>query len=292
MRFQRIAAWALALAVLPAVAVAAETVEERRVMARDGTVSVSNVAGEVEISAWDQAEVKLVAKLGSGQELKIDEHSQGIRFEVVNADDEDDYDEASLQLVVPEGASIVAEGVSADITVRGTQGESVVAETVSGDVDVEAGPSRIELSSVSGDVRFAGSASRTAVESVSGDIDLEGVSGEVNISTVSGDANLKAGSIDRGQFQTVSGTMKLALAVADGGRLTVESMNGDVMLYLPQDQQGEFSAQTFSGDIDSAWGDIRQESFGPGSQLKHVEGESGTQIRVESFSGDISIGRR
>jgi DUF4097 and DUF4098 domain-containing protein YvlB len=292
MKLQRVATWALALAVLPAMAAAEGMIEERRNMAPDGTVTVSNVAGEIEISAWDSPAVKLVAELGSGQELAIDEHSQGIRIEVVNSDDKEDYDEASLRLTVPEGASIVAEGVSADLIIRGLRGDSVTAETVSGDVEVEAAVARVELSSVSGDVRFSGSAGRAAVESVSGDIDLEGIGGEVAISTVSGDAALQGGNIDRGQFQTVSGTMKIALAVADGGRVTVESMNGDVMLYLPGDQQAEFSAQTFSGDIDSAWGDVRQESFGPGSQLKHVEGESGSLIRVESFSGDISISRR
>jgi DUF4097 and DUF4098 domain-containing protein YvlB len=284
--------WILALGLLPALAFAQEQIEERRAIDADGTVTVSNISGEISISTWDRAEVLLTADLGTNQELEVTETSLGVRFEVINTEDDDDYDEAELELVVPSGASIVAEGVSSDITIEDGGGESVTVETVSGDVTVAAEISRVDLSSVSGDVEFEGSAVRAAVESVSGDIDMHGISGEVSISTVSGDAFLEAGELSRGQFETVSGTMELELAVADGGKLTVESMNGDVLLTLPAGQEAEFSAQTFSGDIESAWGDVKNESFGPGSHLKHVSGKSGTVIRVESFSGDIHIGHK
>ena len=47
-----------------------------------------------------------------------------------------------------------------------------------------------------------------------------------------------------------------------------------------------------SGDIESDFGQAKQDSLGPGSHLKHVSGDAGTVIRVESFSGDIQIGRK
>jgi DUF4097 and DUF4098 domain-containing protein YvlB len=292
MKFHTIRTGVLALAIFPALATAEGMIEERRDMAADGTVAVSNVAGLINISTWDQPEVRLVAELGTDQELEITENSQGLRIAVVNTGDGKEFDEANLKLVVPAEASIVAEGVSSDITVEGSRGKSVTAESVSGDVAVAAEVPRVELSSVSGDVEFKGSSMRTTVESVSGDIELEGISGEVSISTVSGDAKLGAGDINRGQFETVSGTMELAFSAPDGGKITVESMNGDVFLYLPEGQEAQFSAQTFSGDIESAWGEVKQESFGPGSHLKHTSGKSGAMVRVESFSGDIRIGHK
>ena len=69
-------------------------------------------------------------------------------------------------------------------------------------------------------------------------------------------------------------------------------MSGDVTLKLPESQSAEFSAQSFSGDIDSRFGQAKNEKFGPGSQLKYSAGNSGTVIRVESFSGDIDIGHK
>jgi DUF4097 and DUF4098 domain-containing protein YvlB len=268
----------------------ADTIDITRSVEPDASVKVSNVAGEITIKTWDRGEVHVTGMLGKDQELEITESSSGIQFEVSNIDDDDDYDEAFLELTVPVGASLVAEGISADIAITGSAGESIVAESVSGDIQVGAQVGQVELSSVSGDVGFEGRAGRGTFESVSGDISAAGLSGEVSISTVSGDASLNAGALERGQFETVSGTLELTLALVAGGRLTAESMSGDVRLTLPGEQEGEFSVQTFSGDIRSIYGEAKDESFGPGSRLKHVEGSNGAQFRIESFSGDVRIG--
>jgi DUF4097 and DUF4098 domain-containing protein YvlB len=145
------------------------------------------------------------------------------------------------------------------------------------------------LHSVSGDVEFEGSTERTTVETVSGEIRMAGPAGEVSVSTVSGDVSLEAGEVSRGKFETVSGEMTLDLSVGDGGRLTCDSMSGDVQLRLPASQQAEFTAQTFSGDIQSEFGNSSRVSKGPGVVLQHQEGDNGAQIRLESFSGDVSI---
>lgn len=268
----------------------AEDVDITRSVASNASVEVSNVAGEIIISTWDKNEVHLRGSLGKDQELEVIESSSGIRFEVTNMGDDDDYDEADLEVHVPIGASLVAEGISADIEIAGSRGDSVVAESVSGDVLVQAEVGRVELSSVSGDIEFSGGAGRGTFETVSGDIEARGVSGEVSISSVSGDAFLQAGVLDRAQFETVSGTLELSLEMDAGGRLTAESMSGDVILTLPEDQEGEFNIQTFSGDIRSVFGAAKDESFGPGSQLRHVEGSSGAHFRIENFSGDVRIG--
>jgi hypothetical protein len=291
MKHQTRSIFVLAALLSPAWALAAD-IDETRSVASDSTVSVSNVAGSIDISTWDRAEVRLTGQLGNDQELEIIENDGGIQIEVRNIDDEDDYDETNLKLVMPFGASLVADGVSADITVDGVDGASIVAESVSGDIDVSAGAGRVELSSVSGDVDFEGTAIRTSVESVSGDIDVSGISGEIAVSTVSGDAELDAENIAEGQFDTVSGTLQLKLSVTSGGRVSVETMSGDVTLLLPANQGGTITAQGFSGDIRSEFGEVKNESYGPGSHLKYVSGDSGTTIRVESFSGDIRIGHK
>ena len=281
----------IAVTLLSAPAMAA-SLDETRSIGKDATVSVSNVAGVIDISTWDRNEVHLSGSLGNNQELEITENTSGIQIEVRHIDDSDEYDETELLLVIPAGASIVADGVSADITIRDSRGASISADSVSGDIDVQAESGRVDLSSVSGDVDFSGSSSRTSAEAVSGDVSLEGISGEVGVSTVSGDVELEAFDVSDGNFDTVSGTLDLAISVTDGSRVTVESMNGDVILLLPESQSGTFNAQSFSGDISTDFGEVKNESFGPGSHLKHVSGDSGTVFRVESFSGDIHIGHK
>jgi len=273
-------------------AVAAVDIDERRKVARDASVHIGNVSGDIEISTWDRDEVHLTGELGADSELEISATDGGLRIEVKPPNRRGHYEESELFLVVPEGASVSASGVSSDISVSGVKGASLRAETVSGDVEAKANVQLLELTSVSGDVEFRGSASRTSAETVSGDIDLEGLHGELEVSQVSGDVTVQGGVFSRGKFESVSGTIELELAVETGGRLTVENMSGDVRLMLPAGQSGEFRAQTFSGDIDSDFGSPQTNDRGPGSHLEYVAGDQGTTIRVESFSGDIEIGQK
>lgn len=283
----------LAAASMLAMPVQADAIDVTRALAPDANVKVINVAGEINVTVWDLPEVRVTGRLGRDQTLDILESPSGIQFEVSNRDeDDDDYDEAELDLRVPSGVSMIVEAISADVTIDGTAGESVVVESVSGDVDVNAMVTRVELTSVSGDIEFAGLAERGFFESVSGDISASGVSGEVSVSTVSGDTDLAAAVLERGRFETVSGTLRLRLALGAGGRLTAEAMSGDVRLKLPADQEGEFDLQTFSGDIRSAVGAVENASHGAGSRLRHIQGTSGAQFRIESFSGDIDISRQ
>jgi DUF4097 and DUF4098 domain-containing protein YvlB len=271
-------------------AMAKTVVDESRPMAADGLVSVENLAGSVEFTTWERAEVKIEGELGDDvKELEIIESSTGIRISVKNDSSRRNVDESHLRLQIPQSASVEAESVSADLTLKGSQGVSIDFNSVSGDLNVEAKPGRLELESVSGDVEFHGQTSRASIETVSGEIEVLGVDSEVRISTVSGDAKLSGSNITSGRLETVSGDLRLELELADGGRLNAESMSGDVYLKLPASQQADFSAMTFSGDIRTDFGAVSEKSRGPGSSLTYREGSNGASIDIESFSGDIHI---
>lgn len=282
-----------ALVAAPSSACAGEEIDETLEMPADGLVIVENLAGSIEFSTWDRAEAQIRGEAGDQvKEVEIEATSNGVQVRVHNRKDERHVDGTDLYLRIPESASIEAESVSADITVNGSRGEGVSLNTVSGDLEVEAAPQRLEMHSVSGDLEFVGSAERATVESVSGEITLVGLSGEVKVSTVSGDLSLEAGELSRGRFESVSGEMTLELSLGDGGRLTGNSMSGDVKLLLPASQEAEFTGQSYSGDISTDFGTSSRVSRGPGVMLDHREGDNGAQIRLETFSGDISIRKR
>jgi hypothetical protein len=69
-------------------------------------------------------------------------------------------------------------------------------------------------------------------------------------------------------------------------------MSGDVQLQLPPGQQAEYTAQSYSGEIQSDFGAASGKSHGAGHSLSFHAGDNGTTIQVESFSGDISITSR
>lgn len=285
--------WLMFALFVPMTGESTEIVDETREIATDGSVIVENMAGSIEFSVWDEAKIEISGELGDDVEkLEITESAKGIHVRVHNKGNTNRVEDTKLHLKIPVNASVEAESISADVSVEGSKGESIVANTVSGDVDVNASPQRLEVHSVSGDTEFEGTTLRSSVETVSGEITVSGVGGEVNISTVSGDVSLVAQEVDRARFESVSGDMKLELAVSDGGRLTSESMSGDLVLRLPANQQASFTAQTYSGDIRSDFGESARGSRGPGSILEYNEGNNGTSIRLDSFSGDIHIRRQ
>jgi DUF4097 and DUF4098 domain-containing protein YvlB len=266
----------------PIAAVSGEEIDQTLAMPADGLIAVENVAGSVEFVTWDRAEVQ----------IEVTSTTSGVQVRVINRKGEHRVAGTDLHLRIPEAARVEAETVSADIALSGSRGERVILRTVSGDLEVEAKPQRIDLHTVSGDVEFEGAVSRSVFETVSGEIVIVGAAGEISASTVSGDVSLEAGEVTQGRFEAVSGDLILSLSLVDGGRLACDSMSGDVKLSLPASQQAEFTAQSFSGSIHTDFGESGRVSKGPGVVLEHREGQSGAKIRLESFSGDISIRSR
>lgn len=275
---------------IPFAAFCGEEIDQTLAMPADGLVAVENVAGTVEIEAWDRDEVRVRGEAGKSVErVEVNSTSSGVEVRVINRKGDHRVDGTELDLRVPQRASIEIETVSADISLTGSRGESVILRTVSGDLEVAANPQRVDLHSVSGDVEFEGTVSRSSFETVSGEITVVGATGEISANTVSGDVTLEAGEVAQGRFEAVSGDLMLSLALADGGRLACDSMSGDIRLKLPASQQAEFTAQSFSGSIHTDFGDSVGVSRGPGVMLEHRAGDNGAKIRLESFSGDISI---
>jgi len=253
----------------------------------NATISIENVAGNIEVRGWDRAEAHLTGELGdSVDELEINATSSSLQISVVNRNQRN-VDSTELKLMMPKGATIDVSAVSADIDISGLDNEKLTANSVSGDVDVKAVSRRVTVETVSGDLDFSGDTSRISAETVSGDMNLSGIAGEIEATTVSGDMELQAGLVDSVKLETVSGDVTAVAEVSGNGRLSAESMSGDVTIVLPASQDGLFRAQSFSGRISTDFGSVEQARHGPGSHLKYLVGSSGAEVRVESFSGNI-----
>ena len=289
MSYQKLKWAGILVAMVPLTAFAGQSIDERWDVDSNVSVSIENIAGEVVIEGWDRDEAHLTGVLGdSAKEIDIDASASSLQISVQNHNQRN-IDATRLRLMVPSRADIDAEGVSADIFVKGLNNEKLSASSVSGDVEIDASSEWVSIESVSGDVDFSGRTSRITAESVSGDINLSGISGEISATTVSGDMELQAGSITSAKFETVSGDIVTTGQISDNGRLTAESMSGDVIINLPSDQAGQFKAQSFSGRISTDFGSVEKAKHGPGSHLKYMSGKGGAEVRVESFSGNIKL---
>jgi DUF4097 and DUF4098 domain-containing protein YvlB len=272
-------------------------IDERRPLKHDAQVEVSNVAGEITVEAWDRNELHLTGTLAEQVEkLEITGSDSRLRIEVKLPKRSRNIDGTILHLKVPSGISLEAEGVSADVRVRGIKGD-VEAASVSGDVELVVGSKSIEAQSVSGDVTVdAPAATMTRVESVSGDVVIRGVRGEVRGETVSGDVKVRGQTARRLEVQSVSGDLELDVELAVDAEVEGETMSGDVRLTVSKLPDVRIELETYSGEIEPSvllpgYKGSNHDDEHEGSEYSR-EGKGPGRVRLHSFSGDIEILKR
>jgi DUF4097 and DUF4098 domain-containing protein YvlB len=267
-------------------------IHERRAADPQGEIEIINVAGAVEVQGWDRREVEVGGTAGDKVE-RVDVTSMGNHTSihvVLRADRSWDADaEAHLVIQVPSKSALTASLVSADFKVAGVLGDLKV-QSVSGSLRGDVG-GNVRATTVSGGVRLtARTAKSVEVKTISGDIQLTGGGGEVEITTVSGSAVIELDEVTRGRFKSVSGGIKVELALAPDGQLESESVSGNVSLQFAAAPAAEFDVQSFSGDISNCFGPKPMQSrYGPGSRLQFRNGDGRARVRVNTKSGDVKL---
>jgi DUF4097 and DUF4098 domain-containing protein YvlB len=273
-----------ALLLCAAAAAEARPIDERRPLKANAEVSVSNVAGSVEVETWDRNELHLTGELAEEvEELKIEGNESSLRIEVKLPQRTRYAGDTRLRLKLPVGAALDAETVSADVTVKGLRGPIGV-ESVSGDIALDVVSGRVEAQSVSGDVRLHAPSTEARVETVSGDIAVNGPRGELRGKSVSGDLSVQARALRRLTLETVSGDLELDLALTKDAEVTVETLSGAVQVALPELPDGELKLETFSGELHSDW----SQELGESKEYRR-SGSGRSRLRLHSFSGDIRL---
>ena len=109
---------------------------------------------------------------------------------------------------------------------------------------------------------------------------------------MSGSVTVEASDIEQGEFESVSGSVHFTGALLPGARLGAESHSGSVVLNLPADTSARFQIETFSGSINNGFGGAEAERtsrYAPGKRLDFTLGSGDAQVRIESFSGSVTL---
>ncbi|MES2685044.1 MAG: DUF4097 family beta strand repeat-containing protein [Pseudomonadota bacterium] len=292
MRTTTIAAF-LAVASLAAHAAEPRSFTDHRSLNGDAKLSVRNLAGVIEIEAWDKAEFDLAALLGdSAERIEISGTAADLKVEVKNRKSHSSYGDGDtrLKLRVPAGASLSLDGTSSDIVVRGSKGV-LTARSVSGDIDLSVGSRVITVQTVSGDLRLEAPAAKEArLNTVSGDVDVKGASGLLVAESVSGDVEVEGGTFTQLDLKSVSGDIGVQAGFAAEAKVKAESLSGDVRVNAPASLSAEVTMKTFSGDKHSGFDAARDASDGKRMVLKIGEGRG--QLTLTSFSGDVTLDKQ
>jgi DUF4097 and DUF4098 domain-containing protein YvlB len=260
-----------------------------------GEVEIINVAGMVEVTGWDRAEVKVDADLGGGVE-KLDFHNDGQHtlIKVVLPRMSSSSGSSDLRIKVPQGSGLVINTVSADQRIKGVRGSQRL-QAVSGGIETEFGPGDLEMKTVSGDIRARGDGKGLVrATTVSGDLDIDKGGPEVDLNTVSGDMTVMLDRLDRGRIKTTNGDLNLTAALGEEGRVEAEAINGDLHFTFRGTLNAEFDIETFNGDIDNCFGPkpSRTREYGPGNELRFSEGKGDARVRIKTLNGGVMICKR
>ena len=285
------AAGVMALAAGPA---AADRAIDESVQAHPrGEVEISNLAGSVEVTGWDEEQVRVTGRLGEDVE-RLEFHGDGryVLVKVIIPSGSRGSVDSDLKVSVPRGSRLNVGTVSADIGVEAVEG-ALRLQSVSGDVTADVFGEDAQIKSVSGDVIVRGrdQPALLTVTTVSGDADVRDVGGEIVVQTVSGDLEASAPSVERARINTTNGDADFITALASGARVEMETINGDLTLVIRGEVDAEFDLETFNGDIRTDFGPEpeRTSQFAPGKELRFTRGEGSARVMMETLNGGIII---
>ena len=294
-----------------------DTLSRKVKIGRDGWASISNISGNIIVTAGGGDEVSIDAvkrthgdrSLLGRVEIVIEEHAGrvDVRTEHRPSFFRDNDVSVDYTVVVPEGASVELKSISGYVKVTGVKG-SVRAQSISGNVTA-AGTPRVELAkTVSGDVDLTGVSydGNLSASSISGSIRATSLKAKsLDVSTVSGDVALRDVSCERFNARSISGNIEYSGALDRNGRYEANSHSGSVRFTLAGTTGFELNAASFSGSVRSDFPltvggernpDIRLgrgRRSGPGSEsLQATFGDGSARLDLHTFSGGIVIAKK
>lgn len=272
----------------------------------NGSVSVSNIAGDIVVSGGngDTVSIEAVKRTRGGREelgrVEIGVSERAGRVDITtNHFGRRDRVSVDFTITVPASAAVDAHSVSGNVKVTGVRG-AVRGETVSGNIVMASTPRLEAAKSVSGDVELTGAAADgdLTATSVSGSVRANGLKARgLQVGSVSGDIVASDVTCDRLAAKSVSGDIEFSGALTRGGRYEVTTHSGDIRLTLPGRTGFELNAASFSGSIRSDFpltiaGGQTVRRRGPGQAMHATFSDGSAALTLNTFSGDIVIAKR
>jgi DUF4097 and DUF4098 domain-containing protein YvlB len=274
--------------------------EKRLAADPHGVVEISNVAGTIDVQAWDNPEVDVRADVGAGVD-RIDATSDHGRtsIKVIVPNHSFRGVATNLRIHVPRDSELDISGVSADVTTSGVEGPLQL-KTVSGEVKADVFQKNTEIKTVSGDVVLRGrgkeaGAAEIRVSTISGNIRIDRAGGDVETTSVSGDMTVRLDHPAHNvRIRTTSGDVGFEGKLTKGAYLDAESVSGDLTVRAAPEGPLDYEVNTFSGDITNCMGGQaeRVSKYGPGRRLNGTRGTPGAEeakVRLKTMSGDVEL---
>ncbi len=246
---------------------------------------VETQGGDITIRAWDRNQVRVQAAHSRRTHIDIQ-----ITGAVVALEAEADRGPANMvdyTITVPAWMSLGLEGMYAAIDVTGVRG-AITAETLEGDITVKGPAESVKLESVQGRIVAQGIRGSTTLTTVSESIEATDIQGDLLAQSVSGNVALRRIVSRVVEAETVSGEIILDGRIVDGGRYSLLSHSGGVVLTIPEGANATIATATGSGEVRASFQLPASERPSRRRQTYRLGSGSAT-VELESFSGSILL---
>jgi len=101
------------------------------------------------------------------------------------------------------------------------------------------------------------------------------------------------GSFEHAEANTVNGDVVFRSTLRDGGKLDIETINGEVDVIFKNAVSARFDIETFNGGIRNCFGPDpeRTSRYAPGEELNFTQGDGDARVTIETLNGGITLCR-
>jgi hypothetical protein len=213
------------------------------------TLALSNLAGDITVTAWDRNEVRVQAEHDRGDRLVAEVRDATVRLGMSSP--ESSPAEVEWTLTVPAWLPLELSGVECDIMVSGMR-SSVRAQNMRGDISVDACQGPLEANSVEGEVHVSNARGTVTAGSINSIVRIVRATGPVEAQTINGDIQLVKVESRNVDASTVNGRVYFASGYQPRGRYLFSSHNGKLFVPMPDDQHVKVSMSSFQGEVESS----------------------------------------
>ncbi|MFJ9405853.1 DUF4097 family beta strand repeat-containing protein [Streptomyces sp. NPDC101393] len=166
----------------------------------------------------------------------------------------------------------------------GVIGASAVVSGISG---------RTDLKGVTGGSTVVGLTGPVRADTVSGNVEAQAVTGDLRFHSVSGDLTVIDGAGGSVRADSVSGDMVIDLdPTAKGADISLTTVSGEVAIRLPDPADAKVDANTTSGTVANAFGDLRVSGQWGAKRITGALGAGTGTLKVTTVSGGLALLRR
>jgi DUF4097 and DUF4098 domain-containing protein YvlB len=266
---------------------AAQQVDTTLAVAQGQRLQVNAYGGEVAVQAWNRNAVRVEATTSGRHRVQV-----SVSGPVVSVRTEGRHgppDDVELRISAPAWMATNVSGVNTNVKVNGSRAPIAV-ETVEGEVEVNGGNGIISLRSVQGQVTLQGARGRIKVNSVNEDLEVTNSAGEIMAETVNGEILLDRVDAATVDASTINGDISYDGPIKSGGRYSLATHNGDIMVTVAEAASASVAVSTFNGEFESEFA-VPLSRTRKGKGFNFTLGSGSAQVTLESFQGTIRLVR-